>query len=92
MNQEAFGTFIRTLRKEKNLTQKELGSRLHLTDKAISKWERGQTLPDITMIEKIAEELGVTTLELMQGKRIEEETITKEEVSSVTKVKGDIYC
>ena len=67
MNQEVFGTFIRTLRKEKNLTQKELGSRLHLTDKAISKWERGQTLPDITMIEKIAEELGVTTLELMQG-------------------------
>ena len=83
MNQEVFGTFIRTLRKEKNLTQKELGSRLHLTDKAISKWERGQTLPDITMIEKIAEELGVTTLELMQGKRIEEETITKEEVENV---------
>lgn len=83
MNQEAFGTFIRTLRKEKNLTQKELGSRLHLTDKAISKWERGQTLPDITMIEKIAEELGVTTLELMQGKRIEEQTIAKEEVENV---------
>lgn len=41
MNQEAFGTFIRTLRKEKNLTQKELGNMLHLTDKAISKWERG---------------------------------------------------
>lgn len=51
MNREQFGAFIRTLRKEKNLTQKELGSMLHLTDKAISKWERGQTLPDITMIE-----------------------------------------
>lgn len=83
MNQEAFGTFIRTLRKEKNLTQKELGNMLHLTDKAISKWETGQTLPDITMIEKIAEALGVTTLELMQGKRIEERPITKEEVENV---------
>lgn len=83
MNQEAFGAFVRTLRKEKNLTQKELGSMLHLTDKAISKWERGQTLPDITIIEKLAEVLDVTTLELMQGKRIKEEQIAKQEVETV---------
>lgn len=93
MNREEFGAFIRTLRKEKNLTQKELGSMLHLTDKAISKWETGQTLPDITMIEKIAEVLDVTTLELMQGKKIKEEQIAKEEVETVlheTVIQADI--
>lgn len=83
MNQQDFGNFIRTLRKEKNLTQKELGERLHLTDKAISKWERGQTLPDLTMIEKIAEVLEVSPLELMQCRRLEAANIPKEDAENL---------
>ncbi len=42
LNNEKFGNFIKKLRVEKNLTQKELGEKLNITDKAISKWERGQ--------------------------------------------------
>jgi len=44
MNNEATGALIRKLRKEKDLTQKELAQRLHVTDRAVSKWERGVSL------------------------------------------------
>lgn len=46
MNQEKIGKFIAYCRKEKNMTQEELAQKLHLTDKAISKWENGRCLPD----------------------------------------------
>lgn len=79
MNQEKFGAFVCTLRKEKGMTQKELGNILGLSDKAISKWERGVSLPDITMFDKIAETLGVSTLELMEGQRLKEEKVDRRE-------------
>lgn len=83
MNQQEFGNFVRTLRKEKNLTQKQLGEQLHLTDKAISKWERGQTLPDLTMLETIAEVLEVSVVELMQCKRLEANDIPKTDAETI---------
>lgn len=82
MEQRQFGAFICELRKEKGMTQKELGEKLGITDKAISKWERGQTLPDITMLEKIAEQLSVSVVELMQAKKIPEEKISKEDAEN----------
>ena len=45
------GAFIRELRKEQGMTQKELASRLHITDRAVSKWERGLCAPDLSMLE-----------------------------------------
>ena len=50
MDNEKFGKFIQKLRKEKNMTQKQLGEKLNITDKAISKWERGLSFPDISML------------------------------------------
>lgn len=47
MNNEATGVLIRTLRKEKKLTQKELAQRLNVTDRAVSKWERGPRFPEL---------------------------------------------
>lgn len=85
MNQEKFGTFVCALRKEKGMTQKELGNILGLSDKAISKWERGGSLPDITMFERIAEALGVSTLELMQGQHLTEEKVDRTEVEMMVK-------
>ena len=79
MNQEKFGAFVCELRKEKEMTQKELGNILGISDKAISKWERGVSLPDITMFDKIAETLGVSTLELMEGQRLDEEKVDRRE-------------
>ena len=71
MDNERVGSFIRDLRKEKGLTQKELASKLGLTDKAISKWERGLGCPDISLLEDIADYLDVSVLELIKGKRLD---------------------
>lgn len=85
MNQEKFGAFVCALRKEKGMTQKELGNVLGLSDKAVSKWERGGSLPDITMFDKIAGALGVSTLELMQGQRLTEEKLDRAEAEMVVR-------
>lgn len=73
MNNEATGALIRELRKEKNLTQKELTRRLHVTDRAVSKWERGLCAPDIALVESLAQALDTTVLELISGAREKQE-------------------
>lgn len=64
------GTLIKELRKEKNLTQKQLADSLHITDRAVSKWERGLCAPDISLLEPLAKILGVSILELIEGERL----------------------
>ena len=49
MNQEKLGKFIKECRKKKNLTQEDLASTLNVTDKAVSKWENGRCLPDVSL-------------------------------------------
>lgn len=66
-----FGEFVAAERKRLGLTQKELAQRLFLSDKAVSKWERGLSLPDVALIIPLAEALGVTTTELLEGRRME---------------------
>ncbi|HBC95136.1 MAG TPA: hypothetical protein DCZ10_20150 [Pelotomaculum sp.] len=63
--------FISELRKEKKLTQKELAEQLGVTDKAVSKWERGLSCPDISLLSKLSHVLGVTISELLNGKKAE---------------------
>lgn len=67
MNPQKTGAFISKLRREKQLTQNELAQKLGVTDKAISKWERGNGLPDITMLEPLAKELDTSVAELLNG-------------------------
>lgn len=74
MDENRIGQFIAQMRKENNMTQKDLANLLHITDKAVSKWERGLSCPDITLLTPIADILGVTTGELLNGKK-EESTI-----------------
>ena len=69
MDNNKIGKFIASLRKEKGLTQQELGERLFVTDKAVSKWERGLSLPDIKIFEKLALELNVDVSEILFGER-----------------------
>lgn len=71
MNSESMENFICERRKAKNLTQKQLAEQLNITDKAVSKWERGLGYPDITVLTKLAETLGVTTSELLNGSQSE---------------------
>lgn len=72
LNKENFGAFVSQLRKEQGLTQKELAERLHVTDKAVSKWERALSLPDVALLSPLAEALGVTVAELLEGQRLQE--------------------
>ena len=65
MDNTKFGKFIAELRKEKNMTQKQLAEKLNLTDKAISKWERGLSFPDITILNPLADVLEINISELL---------------------------
>lgn len=69
MDKEKTGQLITTLRKEKGLTQKQLAEALNVTDKAVSKWERGLSFPDISMLEPISELLDISIMEILAGER-----------------------
>lgn len=71
IDKEAFATFVTQLRKEKGWTQKDLADRLYVSDKAVSKWERGLSLPDISLLIPLADCLGVGVAELLEGRRTE---------------------
>lgn len=75
MNYEIIGNFIAEKRKEKNLTQKQLASKIGVTDKAVSKWERGKGCPDVSILEILAKELNTSILEILKGRIIENEII-----------------
>ena len=65
------GEFIKEIRLEKNLKQRELGKLVGVDDKTVSKWERGVYLPDITLLSPLSKALGVTVDELLECKRHE---------------------
>lgn len=70
INNEKFGRFLSELRREKGLTQKELAAQLFVSDKAVSKWERGLSLPDIALLQPIADIFSITITELLSGQHI----------------------
>ena len=70
MDQIKIGKFIATLRKEKELTQEQLGEKLGVTNKTISRWENGNYMPDIEMLSLLAKEFDVSINELISGERL----------------------
>lgn len=86
MDNNKIGKFIASLRKEQGLTQKELGDKLFVTDKAVSKWERGLSLPDITLLKSLSKELNAEITEILDGKRGTTRKINiEEELQRLTK-------
>ncbi len=75
MNQEKIGKFIAELRKEKNLTQEDLANKLGITKNAVSKWERGISMMDVSLLKPVCEILNISIVELLNGERIDEESI-----------------
>ena len=75
MDSQKFGAFVAQCRKDKKMTQAELAAKLNVTDKAISRWERGVGFPDINTIEPLAAALDVSVAELMKSERINESEV-----------------
>ena len=69
MDKVKTGELIAAARKEKNLTQKELAQQLHVSDRAVSKWERGAGFPDVGLLEPLAAALDLNVLDLLRGER-----------------------
>ena len=81
---ENFGRYIKEKRKAAGLSQKELATQLFVSESAVSKWERGLSVPDISLLVPLAEQLNVTVAELLQGCRVEEEQrFTREETEEL---------
>lgn len=86
LDREKFGAFVAQLRREKGCTQKELARQLLVSDKAVSKWETGTTIPDTALLMPLAELLGVTVTELLSARRIEpRQSLETAEVDGIVK-------
>ncbi len=77
MNQVLIGAFIATERKRKGYTQKHLSEKLGISDKTVSKWERGNGFPDVSLLLPLCSELDITVNELLSGERVSEEDYCK---------------
>ncbi len=73
MNQEVIGKFIADCRKKKKFTQSELAEKLGITDRAISNWENGKNMPDLSLFKPLCEILDITINELLSGERLSKE-------------------
>ena len=70
MDRYVTGAVIKKLREGKKMTQKELAERIHVSGKAVSKWETGAGFPDISLLEPLAEALGISVIELLSGEDV----------------------
>ena len=87
MDAEKIGQFIYKLRTDKNLTQSQLADSIHVTNKAISRWERGIGFPDISLLEPLSNELGVSILELLKGEKLNKnDYVAKDDINTLLEV------
>ena len=86
MKNQTFGTMIAALRKEHGMTQLELAEKMGVTDKAVSKWERDLSFPDVNSIPKLAEILNVTVDEIMHVKADTKENAGESKVSGIINI------
>lgn len=80
MDNEKFGKFIKELRIKNNMTQKDLAKKINITDKAISKWERGLSFPDISMLNILAETFSLDVSEILNAEYGKKENIDIEKI------------
>lgn len=83
MSNKNLGEMISSLRKEKNMTQNDLAEKMNVTDKAVSKWERNLSCPDINSIPKLAEVLGVSVEELLNAQSKQENSKIDDIINAV---------
>ena len=86
MTKQTFGSTIAALRKEKGMTQLELAQNMGVTDKAVSKWERNLSFPDVASLPKLAELLGVSVDELLEAKTSAQEEPARSKVRALSEL------
>ena len=91
MDQVKIGKFISQMRKEKGLTQKQLGEELLISDKTVSKWETGKGMPEVSLMLPLCEKLGINVNELLTGERIAEEDYKKKAEENYNKHKTNPF-
>ncbi|MBQ7769656.1 MAG: helix-turn-helix transcriptional regulator [Clostridia bacterium] len=89
MDQKQTGKFIAEMRRERNLTQKELADRLCISDKTVSKWECGGGFPEVGLILSLCDELGVTANELLSGKRLTDTEYKKNAEENIVRLMAE---
>ncbi len=90
MDSTKTGSLIAEARKEKNMTQRQLAEALHVSDRAVSKWERGAGFPDVSLLEPLADTLGLTVTELLHGERQDAPTAEEEVRFAVKEVRSKL--
>lgn len=75
MNNEKTGRMISEIRQQKNMTQQDIADKLHITNKAVSKWERGLSFPSVDILEKLAGVLEVSVVDILAGEIVQSESI-----------------
>ena len=85
MDQEKIGKFILELRKDKKMTQQELANKIGVTDRAISKWENGRGMPDISLMKPLCEILDISLNELISGEKIDKKEYQKKSDENIFK-------
>ena len=83
IDKEKFGEFVAGLRRERGMTQKELAQMVYISDKAVSKWERGLSMPDITLLIPLSQALGVSVTELLECQRMEQPAMDSSHVEEL---------
>ena len=90
MNQEKIGKFIARVRKEKNMTQQELANKLNITDRAISHWENGRSMPDAGIMLELCKLLDINVNELLSAKKIIKESYNEHAEENLLEMRREI--
>lgn len=86
MTQENIGKFIAEKRKEKNMTQEQFAEKLGVTNRSVSRWENGKTMPDYSMFPMICETLRVSISELLEGKKVQKDADLTDQIQLIIKL------
>lgn len=89
MNQEKIGKFILKLRKDKKMTQQELADKLNVTDRAVSHWENGRSIPDVALFKPICEIFEISVNELISGEKLSKEKLIKQSDENIINTLND---
>lgn len=95
MDNEKIGKFIVSCRKNKKITQKQLADKLGISDRAVSKWERGLNMPDVSLFEPLCKELDISINELISGEKLNDDeykTKAEENLIMLFSNKKKIFC